>query len=297
VKKPRLMLVKSATPPVDELTWDELERLIAEPPPHSVPRMITPKIALRILETYNLKNRPPRQQQIRRYMAAMATSGWKFNGATIVFTDNSRLGDGQNRLWACVRSEQAFATHIVFGIPDDSFDTIDAGKARDHADVLTLLGAEFPRDTANGVKWAEWFETNKVKNRPLITPQEIGQLYKNKHKGVEDFIKEARKIARANEQTIGMVAGFLYHVTKIDPDLAADFAEAWSTGTRPPRFYAITQMQTHLASMRKAGAVGGHRHEVIRAAMAVNAWNAAHLDRRLGMPIKWDHSKPFPTFK
>jgi hypothetical protein len=289
---------KPYKPPV--LTWEELQELMVDIPPEGfrcVRRIITPELAKRILDELNPHNRNPRDPKIREFALALSSGRYKLNGQSPIFSDKLRLLDGQNRLYACVRSGVPLDTLIVFGIDDDAFDTIDSGKPRDHADVLKLLGAKEPRHTANGVKWAQWFETGQVKARPGIIPQELGELYLEKHKGVEDFVPEAKKIARANGQSVGMVAGFLYTATKIDGDMAADFSEAWKTGTRPPVFAGITTMQTTLTEMRNKGQLGGHRHEVTRAAMTVNAWNAAMRGNPRGTPIRWDYAAPFPQFR
>lgn len=308
MKKSPLTIVSSKSamlPAFEVLTWEKLQECIAKSQqpgvlPFAVMSIIMPELAARIVNVedgLNTRNRPTRKREIDRYAADMVAGRFWFNGDSVRFTVGGWLGDGQNRLWACVKAGQPFAAVMVFGIPNEAYDTIDQGKRRDHADVLAQLGAKFPRDTANAVKWAEWFETNQVIRRPLYTPHEIGELYLNKHKNIEDFIHDARRIAKANGQSVGMVGAFIYHTSKIDRHLSTALGEAWASGTRPPRFHGITTMQVEILAMKKRGTTGGHRHEVTRAAMAINAWNSARLNSPTGVAIRWTYGRRFPTFK
>lgn len=277
----------ATTPEV--LSQDRIRELITGE--GAIKATIMPKIAQHILDVYNTHNREPRTGSINRYEREMKNGCWRLNGATVVFTDKHRLGDGQNRLIASAKSGVPLTTYVIFGIEDECFDTIDAGKPRDHADVLKLMGAKKPRYMAVAVRWAEWIENGKVKVRPPFIPKETGELYL-KHKALDDFISDARSIARANNQSVGMVAAFLYTFERIDGELVGEFARHWAQGTYPPRFSSIGAMQAELAHMRSVGVLGGHLSQTMRAAMIVNSWNSVRLGKRV--PIKWDPKKPFP---
>lgn len=297
--KHRLEVIENDEP----LTPEELDYLIANPPRNggSMIKTIPPETAKHATDTYNKRNRPARWKQIRTFAEFMADHNWSVNGATIGFTKKGRLSDGQNRLYACQRANVPFRTHIVFGVEDDSFDTIDAGKSRDHADILTLMGAKDPKVMAVAVRWIEWIKTGKgAARKPAFSPQETGELYL-KHKDAENFTSEARKIAYGNLQSPGVVAAMLYCFNEVDGDLAADFADAWATGTNVPGFHAITKMQTELTRLRNAGLKGSDAFQTTRAALIINCWNATRRfkqsGRTVGVPIRWDRDKPFPKIQ
>ena len=288
------------------LTPEELDYLVANPPRdgRSIIKTIPPETAGYALEKYNRGNRPFRSKSIRTFADVMREDRWRLNGETMSFTNKQRIGNGQNRFRACVVAEKPFRTHIVFGVEDDCFDTIDAGKPRDHADILKLMGANDYKVMAVAVRWIEWILTGKAAARkPAFSPHETGELYRNKYKAAEDFTKEARKIAYKNFHSPGVVAAFLYCFDKIDSDLAGDFSDAWAATTRvdDSRFFAIAKMQAELKVLREAGLKGSDAFQTTRAALIILAWNAARrfqqTGKTTGVAITWKRTQPFPMIK
>lgn len=70
----------------------------------------------------------------------MAQKAWKMNGEAIKFSNTGRLLDGQHRLLACVESGCSVRTLVIRGLPEDTQETMDAGKSRTMANVLELKG-------------------------------------------------------------------------------------------------------------------------------------------------------------
>ena len=97
---------------------------------------ITPEVAEKMLDV-NVHNR-----NIKRlpYAKDMADGKWDLNGATIVFSDDGVLLDGQHRLWACIASGEPFVTIVVRGIPSAKQESMDIGSSRTLADMLKLKG-------------------------------------------------------------------------------------------------------------------------------------------------------------
>jgi hypothetical protein len=279
----------------DKQLIERIEQLMADPPEGSVVLEFTPGVCRHVLKEWHGKhNRGAKTAAIQRYRGIMENDGWRLNGSTIVFTDQNLLGDGQNRIMACVRAEKAFKTHTIFGIDHLFFDTIDQGRVRNPDDILHIAGVANSRPVALAVRWAELFATNKATRRTVFTPSEILGLYRMKHKAVEDFLPEGRRIRTVNQQPIGLVMALLYTFDKVDSDFAADFSGAWQSGSFPAPFQGIGKMQAELARLKNVQS--GRIHEVVRAAMIINAWNAAR-DGRKGRSIGWDPSKPFPVIR
>lgn len=278
----------------DKQLIERIEKLMANPPEGSVVMEITPAVAKHILANWRgTHNRREKPNAIKRYRLAMESGEWMLNGSTIVFTDHHLLGDGQNRVMACVRAEKPFKTHVVFGADHECFYTIDQGRVRSPDDILQIEGVANSRVIAQGVRWAELLETGKTRLRTVFNAAQILDLYRRKHKAVEDFLPEARRIATRNRQPVGMVAGILYHLDKVDGDFTALFSEAWADGIYEPRFQAIGRMQTELLTLSNIGS--GRIHEVVRIAMILNAWNSARAGRKGG--VRWDQTMPFPVIK
>jgi hypothetical protein len=112
---------------------DRIEALIqtgaAESPSHIF--AITPWIAERLIERYNTgdlpgpdgrwHNRTRKPSKIKEFSDDMIDDQWMLTGDTLKFSSKGRLRDGQNRLFACIRANKPFRTHVVFGIDDDVF--------------------------------------------------------------------------------------------------------------------------------------------------------------------------------
>lgn len=97
---------------------------------------ITPGIADKML-VGNVNNRNPK---IGTLCDALTDGEWVLNGATIVFSSNGRLLDGQNRLMACVSTGIAFDSVVVRGVTEVSQDTMDTNVVRRIGDVLKMHG-------------------------------------------------------------------------------------------------------------------------------------------------------------
>jgi hypothetical protein len=281
---------------------ERIKALMENPPEGSVVLTITPDVARYILLNWRGRhNRREKPAAVRRYANDMADpspppEGWLLNGSTVVFTDQHLLGDGQNRMIACIRANQPFTTHIIFGVPHEYFFSMDQGRVRGPGDVLEIEGVANAKIVAQAVRWAELLETSKVFGRTVFTGKEILDLYRKKHKTVEDFLPEARAIFRLNRQPLPVVMAVLYTFDKIDSDLAAEYSRAWAEGTYSPRFASIGTMQTEIERIKRLST--GRVHEAVRLAIIINSWNSVRigLKGRLGK-IKWDKSKPFPRIR
>ena len=117
--------------------------------------VITPEIAQLILNQ-PFKNRSIRPSFVNNYTRDM--EGHRFcpdthhailfskPGLTVhdTFYPGPMLLDGQNRLTACVRSQTAFTTLVVWGVDFSVQQYVDAGSARSTRDVLHLRDGAVP---------------------------------------------------------------------------------------------------------------------------------------------------------
>lgn len=269
-----------------------IEHLMADPPEGSVVLEFTPAAARCALDRWRgTHNRREKPSAVKNYAADMASGQWRVNGSTIVFTDQNLIGDGQNRLIACTRANKPFASHVIFGVDHDCFDTMDQGRVRTPRDVLEIEGVTDPTKVTQAVRWAELIESGEATSRNGIAGREIRSLFE-KHKRVTDFLPEARRISQLNRQPVGVVAALLYLFDKVDSGLAAGFSEAWASGSYGKQFSGIGTMQAEILRLSNSGR--GVVYDLVRIAMIINAWNSARFGRRR---IKWDRGDPFPMIQ
>ena len=97
---------------------------------------ITPEIAQKMLER-NTHNRDKKSEPLAE---AIKQGQWKLNGASIVFSSDGVLLDGQNRLMAVVTSGKPIDTVVVRGAVAESQITMDVGVKRSLTDYLKMDG-------------------------------------------------------------------------------------------------------------------------------------------------------------
>ena len=281
---------------------ERIKQLMENPPEGSVVLEITPDVARYVLQNWHGRyNRHEKSAAIKRYAEDMANRRWLLNGSTIVFTDSKLLGDGQNRLMACIRSGTWFRTHVIFGIPHDYFHSIDQGRIRTPADIFKMAGVPNSNPVSHAVRWVEILETTKPGTHPKrhasFTGYQLLQLYKDKHKAVEDWLPEARAIFGTYRQPIPILMAALHLFNKVDPNLVADFADAWRwPGAKPGRFRPLQTLEAEVDKIKRL--TTGRIHENVRMAMIINTWNAVRTGQRGRRDIIiWDETQPFPEIK
>lgn len=105
---------------------------------------ITPDVAEKML-TMNTRNRDPKKEPLAR---AIVNGEWHLNGASIVFSDDGILLDGQNRLMACIKTGIPIDSVVVRGISTVAQTTMDVGVKRGVTDYLKMHG--YPNYTLLG---------------------------------------------------------------------------------------------------------------------------------------------------
>src|SRR5688572_23502672 len=102
---------------------------------------ITPDIATALLEQ-NPENRHVSQRQVELFAEDMRHNRWKLNGEAIIIARDGQLNDGQHRLWAVIAAEKTVDMLVVYGVERDTRDTLDMGRQRTSADVLSMEGVK-----------------------------------------------------------------------------------------------------------------------------------------------------------
>ena len=102
---------------------------------------ISPALAQSWLDRGGL-NRKKSERNIVKLLSAIQMGEWNpYTGETIKLrASDDTVGDGQHRLEAIARSGMTVKCLVVRGIPDEAFDVIDTGRARNAPDVLSIHG-------------------------------------------------------------------------------------------------------------------------------------------------------------
>jgi len=99
--------------------------------------IITPDMAQKLLDT-RADNRRLQPSTVTLYARDMREDRWMPNGATIVIDAEGKLIDGQHRMASVVVAQKPVQFLVVRNIDTEAFSTIDTGKVRSTADVMTI---------------------------------------------------------------------------------------------------------------------------------------------------------------
>lgn len=95
----------------------------------------------RFLLNLNTNNRKRKNQKVAEYVSIIKNGMFKFNGASIVISEDGILLDGQHRLMAVEElTGYKIKTVLVTGVKQNTMQTIDIGSKRTNADFFSLNG-------------------------------------------------------------------------------------------------------------------------------------------------------------
>lgn len=141
---------------------EELDRLVREYRGTLTDVVITPTMAVYILDNYNTGNRHMRSRHANAFAATIQRGSWLNTGEPLIFAAEGVLNNGQHRLEAIVRANTATAMDIRFGIPREAFANTDTGAKRLAGDVLSIMGSTSPFAAAAAIKLLLAYETGKL---------------------------------------------------------------------------------------------------------------------------------------
>lgn len=276
-----------------------LDSLIKQPSAGAYLHTITPQLAKHILDKLNGINRPQRPAKILEYMDAMNDNRWPVTGATIVFSKNGMLMDGQHRLQACVQTGRTFQTYAVFGVDASAFAMIDTGRKRSNVDAFAIQKIPNPAVAAKAVRWLWIFDNDPLDRSVTLTNDELLDWH-SKHvdaKLLNACVTTAIKIEKETRATSikkglpsGATACLLYLFSQINQRAADEFAKDLVGGGR---FCKAICNEMALVMQRSGGRIA----EVYRNAIIINAWNLFRAGSKSARgKVSWDGAKqPFPV--
>ena len=101
--------------------------------------ILTPDKAREFL-AFQRDNRRMKSANEAKLVNDMSSNRFIYNGDPLRFDCFGRMGDGQHRCEACIKTGRSFPVLIVRNLPDEAFQTIDIGATRTAADIFTFEG-------------------------------------------------------------------------------------------------------------------------------------------------------------
>lgn len=101
--------------------------------------LITPEMAREFLAKNN-NNRPVSKAKVESFAKQMREGLWLYNGQGISIGPTGRLLNGQHRMMAIIAANKSVWMPIAWGVPDESFPTLDCTGQRTGADTAAIMG-------------------------------------------------------------------------------------------------------------------------------------------------------------
>lgn len=254
---------------------------------------MTPDMAKMLLDR-NPDNRRIQERAANRsvaaYAAMMTRGEWELNGEPIIISRDGLLNDGQHRCTACVISGAPIPVSITFGVERFTRRTVDQGKARSNADVLTLAGEVDVNRLAAAIRFV-WSVTRGLPFYESPSPKQLLEELE-RHPHVRDAV---RKLGPLSKLKIGApVVGAFYICHQHAPVQADAFLDRVITGLNishrnNPEAQLRRRFEEH-ARGTKAGKLSAYE----QAALFIKAFNA-YLNHRNVRALVWKESvEAFP---
>lgn len=259
--------------------------------------IITPGTAKEMLGA-NTNNRNVSRKQVELFARTMSQQAWQLNGEAIKFSTSGRLLDGQHRLLACVESGVPFRTLVIRGLPDETQETMDAGKTRTMSNVLELQGKSSTGQLATigriiyisdqlGVEAACVNNMTPTRNELLDFINSTPQL--------ETVVRQAGLFYSRSGHLLpaSMYALLWWTFNEIDGDACEEFFDMLATGANLSEGSPILVLRNSLFEIGKRGAHSDRASRRRIVGMTIKAWSKWRAGQTVRI-LKFSPSEPFP---
>lgn len=249
--------------------------------------IITPEVAANYLKNNLSNNRRLNSRAIDSYADQMSRGQWAINGDPIRFDVNEALIDGQHRLHAIIKSGTSQQILVLRGLSTETFITMDSGRKRTVADVLSINGYKNATKLAGSIQAVHNLRVGK---NPHLLMKEGSHLNKQ---DCLDFVADNPALVNSCHYTCGKwikaqvlispsyAAALHFLFAEKDENMAAVFFNKLCTGLDLTENSPIYFLREKLIA--NMGMSSGQKISVgVRAALTIKAWNRVRED----VPIK-----------
>lgn len=198
-------------------------------------RLVMPEMAQEILARTPERQRALNRAHVNRLAADMRAGLWRLNGEPIIVAADGTLIDGQHRLRAVVQSRCAIEMLVVIGVDPACFTTIDMGRARSSADLLSMDGVADPKYASgvaiNMLRIDRCFQRGHVATDVFAKREILAYVHANAH-AVALGVRVAHALHRVcpTPTAVGAAHAWLRRQSHADEDRLYSFFEQVRTG-------------------------------------------------------------------
>lgn len=143
--------------------------------------VITPARAQQLIDLNAANNRKRKESKVTRLARDMSKNLWvDKTGETVKISESGFMIDGQNRMYAVIRSRRTIVVDIAWNVPDDRMGVLDDVTPRNTSDDFKIMGVSDPYKVGPLVRWVlAWEKGNYLNHGGRLTPtrSEIRERY------------------------------------------------------------------------------------------------------------------------
>lgn len=259
---------------------------------------VTPALAVKWLENTQFQ-RPLNQRHVNNLVSQLKAGKFRTNGETIILCDGKVL-DGQHRLWMVVEANEAVEMAVAHVRDASTFTTIDTGRTRSAADVvsITVGDREMPAAVRMAASAACVICLSCVDGRYSTAYQravtnETVSAFIAKHPVIVKITEQIRGMFKTGHGvTISHLVALVLQVNSGFPDVMQSFVEPLATGEMLVQHSAVWAFREKCKTFPLPA---DFRTKPDRLAVLFKAWNA-HVTGQTVKSLRYSGgTEAFPT--
>lgn len=191
--------------------------------------LITSPVATEWLKR-NVHNRPMAESVVNKYETDIRADAWTTTSATIAFDTDGNLIDGQHRMTAISRVDDAeIILLVVTGLPTAAQRRIDRGRTRTHGQQITMDGQKNGNAISAAARVRIMWENgllfgdkNPTRSRSVITDSRLDDWIEN-HEPAVQFMTATLRVARSIPAPPRIVMAATSRFAEVDHEEATEF--------------------------------------------------------------------------
>lgn len=246
--------------------------------------VVTPEVAEEWLETMGV-NRKLSESNLDAITQAMREDRWHDDGTPIRFNTRGEMIDGQHRCMAISVTGKKQILLVVRGVEPKAMTTLDTGKSRSRADVLSIYDPSLVSLTTLAgvvtiiIRWNRGIRSNAMRNAYVSNDEFIEYFAANRDALIEAATVGRRESAHhrgVTSQAVGLCAWLF---ARIDKEDAEYFWLRLRDGAGLEKGDPILALRNFF--IREAANSRQNLRADIAAALIIKAWNAYREGRSM----------------
>ena len=248
---------------------------------------ITPTLAKQWLKS-DWTNRKVDWNRVATYKKQIVSGEWLVNGESISVGPKGEALNGQHRLIACVEADKSFWSVVSFNVDPVTFASMDSGKSRSGADVLSIKQYSNSFALAATLNLLLQYENGNTEQQSRVKIAEAIDRHPGIHNSVKKISSFGTKLRSAP------VAFIVYACSQVAPKRTAELLSQLEYGANLEEGSPILALRNFIFSGTIPSKITGSRLSNYRHFMAVKAF-VAFLENRKIYVLRRGATEEFPS--